>query len=286
MSAFKFLPFALVASFACSALVAVHAAPPPVDALRLYTLDCGRVKFKDFGMFADTGEYDGQPVEIADPCFVIRHPKGILLWDTGLGDAVAAHADGLASEKSGIHLRVPVTLASQLQTLRIAPADVTYLAFSHMHYDHTGNANLFGASTWILDEAELAAATGEPTPHGDDPPTFSAYKRAKKALIDGDHDVFGDGSVRILKAPGHTPGHHVLALRLKNSGTVILSGDLYHSLDNRAFRRVPAFNVSRADTLASIDRIEAIAKNTHARVVIQHAVEDFEKLPKPPAYLD
>lgn len=286
MSAHRITPFVFAASFALAAPLASHAAPAQVDSPRLYTLDCGHATFKDFGMFADTGEYDGKTVEIADPCFVIRHPKGVLLWDTGLGDAIAAHAEGVELEKSGIHLRVPVTLAKQLDALGIAPADVTYVAFSHMHFDHTGNANLFGASTWILDRTELAAATGEPTPFGDDPATFSGYRDAKKQLVDGDYDVFGDGSVRILKAPGHTPGHHVLALRLKKSGTVILSGDLYHSLDNRTFRRVPAFNVSRADTLASMDRIERIVKNTHARLVVQHAAEDVEKLPKAPAYLD
>jgi len=105
-------------------------------------------------------------------------------------------------------------------------------------------------------------------------------------MIDADDDVFGDGSVRILKAPGHTPGHQVLELKLAKAGVVILSGDLYHSEDNRKFKRVPTINVERADTLASIDRIEKIVHNTHARFVIQHDPRDFAALPKFPAYLD
>ncbi|MDB5985581.1 MAG: N-acyl homoserine lactonase family protein [Nevskia sp.] len=256
-----------------------------VKQVRLYALDCGRGEFKDMGMFSDTGEYDGKSGAIVVPCFVIRHPKGTLIWDTGLGDKLAANKDGMDAG-NGIHLSVPVTLAEQLKALGLAPSDVSYVAFSHFHFDHTGNANLFGAATWIINKLELAWAEGTPTPSGVDPTTISAYKTAKTQLIDGDYDVFGDGSVRILKAPGHTPGHQVLELKLAKSGVVILSGDLYHTDANRSFKRVPTINVERADTLASIERIERIVKNTHARFVIQHDPNDFKSLPKFPAYLD
>jgi len=256
-----------------------------VERVRLYALDCGHINFKDMGLFADTGEYDGKSGELAAPCFVIRHPKGTLVWDTGLGDKIAANKEGLDAAP-GIHMSVPVTLVDQLKTLGLTPADVTYIAFSHFHFDHTGNANLFGAATWIINRLELAWAESTPAPFGVNADNISAYKTAKTQLIDGDYDVFGDGSVRILKAPGHTPGHQVLEVKLKHAGVVILSGDLYHTNDNRTFKRVPPINVERADTLASIDRIEKIVKNTHARFVIQHSPQDFKRLPKFPAYLD
>jgi glyoxylase-like metal-dependent hydrolase (beta-lactamase superfamily II) len=105
-------------------------------------------------------------------------------------------------------------------------------------------------------------------------------------MIDFDHDVFGDGTVRILAAPGHTAGHQVLELKLQKTGTVILSGDLYHLKTNREFMRVPLGNANRADTLASMNRIETIVKNTHARFIVQHDLQDFQALPKSPAYLD
>jgi N-acyl homoserine lactone hydrolase len=254
------------------------------NALRLYALDCGYIEFKDMGWFSDTGEYDGKPGRLVDPCFLIRHSKGTLLWDTGLGDKLAANASGV--DNGGVHMQVPVTLVDQLAKLRLAPADVGYIAFSHFHFDHTGNANAFPDSTWILNSNEINWASAAPTPFGVDPSTFSAYKTAKTKMIDGDFDVFGDGSVRILKAPGHTPGHQVLAIKLAKSGTVILSGDLYHLRDNRTHRRVPGINYERADTLASIDRIEKIIKNTKARLVVQHDPADFKALPKFPAYLD
>lgn len=253
--------------------------------VRLYALDCGHAAFSDMGQFSDTGEYDGKPGEIADPCFVIRHPKGILLWDTGLGDKFAANKGGV-DMAPGVHLTVPVTLVAQLKVLGLSPRDVTYVAFSHFHWDHTGNANEFPDATWIINKRELSAALVTPPPDGIDPATFSGYKTAKTQMIDFDHDVFGDGSVRILATPGHTAGHQVLELKLRKTGTVILSGDLYHLRSNREFARVPLGNASRADTLASMNRIETIVKNTHARFIVQHDPMDFGALPKFPAYLD
>lgn len=267
---------------AASSLFAPAHAADPVQDIRLYALDCGRIQVKDMAMFSDTGEYNGKPGVLSDPCFVIRHPKGILVWDTGLGDK-------LAETKGGIdipigHMQVDVTLLDQLKAIGLAPADVTYLSFSHTHFDHTGNANEFPGATWILNKAEIAWAETKPDPVALD--TFSDYKTAKTQMIDGDYDVFGDGSVMILKTPGHTPGHQSLELKLKKSGVVILSGDLFHQRDNYKFRRVPPFNVERADTLASIDRVNTILKNTKGRLVVQHDVGDFKSLPKFPKYLD
>jgi N-acyl homoserine lactone hydrolase len=269
-------------------LTAAWLAPAPSRAatdVRLYSLDCGHATFKDMGMFSDTGEYDGKPGEVADPCFLVHHPKGWLLWDTGLGDNFAATKGGV-DVMPGIHVNVPVTLIEQLHSLSLAPKDVNFIAFSHFHFDHTGNANEFPDSVWIINKVELAAALSPTPPSGEVPDTFSGYKTAKTQMIDGDYDVFGDGTVRILKAPGHTPGHQALELKLPKTGTVILSGDLYHLRANREFARVPVVNVDRADTLASMDRIEKIAKATKARVVVQHDPQDFQALPKFPAYLE
>ena len=255
-----------------------------VAGVRLYTLDCGRAELKDMAMFSDTGEYDGKPGAIAVTCFLIQHPKGTLVWDTGMGDNLAEKKEGV--DNGGIHMIVSVTLAEQLNALALAPSDVTYVAFSHFHFDHTGNANLFSNSTWILNQSELNWALSSPTPGGVVPAVFSGYKTAKTNMINGDFDVFGDGSIRILRTPGHTPGHQVLEVRLKKAGTVILSGDLYHLRDNYLHQRVPDFNFSRADTLASMERIEKIIKNSGARLVVQHDLGDFKAMPKFPAYLE
>jgi glyoxylase-like metal-dependent hydrolase (beta-lactamase superfamily II) len=253
---------------------------------RLYALDGGRIDLQDLGMFADTGDLDHKPGKLIAAAYLVRHPQGTLLWDTGLSDALAANKDGVSNPAMGAHIRVTRTLSAQLSELGLTPKDITHLAFSHLHPDHTGNANAFPTATWILDEHELAWATATPTPHGVDLSSFSAYKSAKRQTLDGDLDVFGDGTVRILRAPGHTPGHHVLLVSLKKAGKVLISGDLYHTRLGYQRSLVPAFNASRADTLASFDRVQKLIKNTKARLIVQHAVEDFEALPKVPAYLE
>jgi N-acyl homoserine lactone hydrolase len=280
---------AVLRLFSCSLLlaagllpVASHAADE-VKSVRLYTLDCGAMHIKDMARFSDTGEYDGKTGVVSDPCFVIRHPKGTLVWDTGLGDALADTKGGVDIEVG--HMQLDHKLSDQLKDIGLGPSDITYLAFSHTHFDHTGNANEFPDATWILNKTELAWDEHDP-PGFVKVDTFSAYKNARKQVIEGDYDVFGDGSVKILKAPGHTPGHQVLELKLKKSGVVILSGDLWHQRASYVNRRVPPFNVSRADTLASIERITTILKNTHGRLVVQHDMGDFKGMPKFPKYLD
>ncbi len=280
--ALRLLCLSLVAAVG---LVVTHSpAAEEANEVRLYTMDCGRAELKDMSMFSDTGEYDGKPGAIAVSCFLICHPKGILLWDTGMGDKMAEKPEGVDS--GVIHMTVPVTLASQLKALGLTPADVTYVAFSHLHFDHTSNANLFGSSTWILNQTELNWALSSPTPSGVNPASFSTYKTAKTQMIDGDYDVFRDRSVRILRAPGHTPGHQVLEIQLQKSGTVILSGDLYHLRQNYDYQRIPDFNYNRADTLASMERIAKIISNTKARLIVQHDLGDFYAMPKFPAFLD
>jgi N-acyl homoserine lactone hydrolase len=271
------------ALFAASTVFIPARAADAVKEVRLYALDCGRIQLKDMGMFSDTGEYDGKPGALVDPCWVIRHPKGTLLWDTGLGDKMAENKDGVDIDIG--HMQVDVTLLDQLKAIGLTPGDITYLSISHAHFDHTGNANEFPDATWIMNRAEVAWADTRPNQFVD-PDRFNAYQTAKTEMIDGDYDVFGDGSVRILKTPGHTPGHQSLLVKLKKAGTVIISGDLYHVRDNYRFRRVPTFNVERADTLASIDRINAILKNTKGRLVVHHDPQDFKALPAFPKYLD
>ena len=253
-------------------------------AVKLYALDCGTIETKDIGFFSDTGDYDGKPGKLADSCFLIVHPKGILLWDTGLGDNLVGHPAEMPA--AGVRFYETVSLVSQLAQLKLDPKDITYLGISHSHKDHTGNAALFLKSKWLVQQKEIDwAAAASPTDSADAQLPALA-KQANIHPISGDYDVFGDGLVKILATPGHTPGHQSLKITLEHSGVVILSGDLYHMRENFEHHRVPVFNSSRAETLASEDRIDKILQNTHGRLVIQHDSRDFESLPKFPNYLD
>ncbi len=261
-----------------------------VSSPRIYVLDCGSMSIRDMGLFSDTGKYDGQSGSVVDPCFLIQHPKGLLLWDLGLGDSFVGH--DVPPNADGVGIHVERSLQKQLEEIGVSNGDVRYLAFSHFHRDHTGNANAFTHSTWILNQLELDWGLSKPTPPIVDPATFSSYRSVQTLMIKGDHDVFGDGLVRILRTPGHTPGHQVLLVKLAKTGPVLLSGDLYHLRADRPLRpggggaQVMIVNVNRADTLASMDRVEEMLRNLHARLIVQHDPADYGKLPKPPGYLE
>ena len=90
----------------------------------------------------------------------------------------------------------------------------------------------------------------------------------------------------MIDAPGHTPGHHALLVRLPRTGNVLLTGDLAHFQENYDSDGIPPFNVDRAASLASIARFKALAKNLKATGVIQHDPCDIGKLPKFPSAAD
>lgn len=256
--------------------------PAAVTEVRLYALDCGRADIKDMKIFGDEGE----PRELVAACYVIRHPRGTLLWDTGVSDTVAETPGGVLVAGGGIRFHVETPLREHLRALHLTPADVQYVAFSHLHSDHAGNANLFPASTWILNRRELEWATATPTPPTIDPALFSAYRTAKIQLLEGEADLFGDGAVKIVPTPGHTPGHQSLVLQLRRAGTVVISGDLCHTHDNWRHRRTPPFNTDREESVRSMERLDALIDATRARFVVQHEPDELAALPRFPAFLD
>ncbi|PHR53155.1 MAG: MBL fold hydrolase [Robiginitomaculum sp.] len=287
---------ALVLIAACSPAgttktdASAEAAPAPIAAtaptLKLYTLSCGEIDISDLTSFSSGGEFDGEARVFASSCYLIRHPKGDLMWDTGLPDALAETPDGVVN--GVFHVTVPRTLQSQLEELDVTPDDIEFFAMSHSHFDHTGNANMFaGHPTWIVDAIEHEWMFDQGPELG--ATQLDSYAKLADQIplkITEDHDVFGDGSVTIIRTPGHTPGHLSLLVKLANTGNLLLTGDMYHMLESREHRRVPVFNTSPEETLASMDKFEAIAREENARVIIQHRKEDVASLPAFPAFAD
>jgi N-acyl homoserine lactone hydrolase len=278
-----------VAALAMLAACGQSTQEPAAPAVELYAMDCGRTTFPDVGMFADDGSLNGQSRELVVPCYLIRHPNGDLIWDTGFPDAIAAMpGGGMEIPAMGATVVMSHTLVSQLAQLNLTPADIEYVSFSHQHGDHTGNGNLFAQSTWIVDADERAYMFSDEARTGQAFAGYAQLENAQTQLIEGDaqHDVFGDGSVTIIQAPGHTPGHTLLLVRLPNAGPVLLTGDMFHLAESRERHLVPSFNTDRAQTLASQATVERIATETGARVIRQHVPEDFNSLPAFPAALN
>ncbi len=267
-----------------SALVPCADAGPVPPAMRLYAIDCGRLDYSNMDGFSDTDNYAGQTGSLVVPCFLVLHGNDWMLWDTGVGDRIAALPNG--EIKQGARFSLRRTLASQLAQIGLKPDDIKYVGLSHLHADHSGNIGLFPHATFLLSAAELPWARSVPTPEGVEAQLIAPLDHAQVDAIEKDRDVFGDGSVRIVKAPGHTPGHCMLLVKLPKSGPLLITGDLFHQRRSLSARLVPRVNVSRADTLASMDRFNGLVKATGARVIISHERQDFEILPGFPAFLE
>ena len=226
---------------------------------RLYILNCGEGLLADVSRMSPgtTGSRD-----LVDNCYLIRHGQDWMLWDTGITDAVADMPEGMTpSDPRATQWKRPKKLLSQLADLGVKPSDLKYLAVSHTHPDHIGNVELFPQTTLLVQKAEY----DWPAPLG---MWFKAEHPVTK--LEGDRDVFGDGSVTILSTPGHTPGHQSLLVKLAKTGALVLSGDAVHLRSNWDNRVTPGMNTDPTQTQTSMQRIADILANENGQLWINH----------------
>ncbi|MEO8443191.1 MAG: N-acyl homoserine lactonase family protein [Betaproteobacteria bacterium] len=221
--------------------------------------------------FSDTYAYGDLKVQFVFSCYLIKHGNQYLLWDTGH----SMTAPNVAPKTS---------VVTQLAQLGVKPEQINYVGISHYHADHTGQVASFPQSTLLIGQGDWNAITAPKPAAGVNSPPFAHWISGggKVEPLPNDKDVFGDGSVIILNTPGHTPGHHSLLVKLRNQ-SYLITGDLAHFHENYNTNGVPWFNVSRADTLASIDRFKQLEQTFKATVIIQHDARDIGKLPAFPA---
>jgi len=252
--------------------------PATAAPLSLYTFDCGSIEISDLDAFSSTGDYAGQTDKFTNTCYLIRHPQGDLLWDLGLPHALA----GTEPQTQDIFtISLERTLIEQLAEIGLSAQDIEFISISHSHFDHSGQAALFPDSQWLVNRDEFDYMFSTDANRAQN----AAFADLSKSIFSGNHDVFGDGSVMILALPGHTPGHSALQINLLESGPILLTGDLYHRSESRELKRVPRFNSDETQTRESMEVFETLARQSGARVIIQHEPADVATLPKSPAFL-
>ena len=275
---------ALVATLACMVGCAHNGATSKGP--RLYLLDCGDIKPMDPNLFGLKKEEIAGDASFVTPCYLIVHPKGTLIWDVGQVPDAQIPGDGTEVVVQDL-LKARRKLVPQLEALGYKVADISYIAMSHYHLDHTANANLFTGSTWIVQQAEYEAMFGAREFAIRDSASYDKLKDAKRiTLNNADHDVFGDGTVVVKTAPGHTPGHQMLFLRLQKFGPLLLEGDLYHLPEERTLDRVPTFDFDAAMTRATRKKVDAFLAETGAQMWIQHDPATNAPLKKAPEFYD
>ena len=251
---------------------------------RIYIFDNGGIAGLDPQLFGFKREEVKEP-DFVDVSYLIVHPRGTLMFDSGGIPDAEFKADG-SPAVDGV-MRATRPLKPQMAAVGYKPPDVTYFAMSHYHSDHTANANDFAAATWIVQKAERDAMFAAAPAAIMKPEHFSALKGAKTKLLDNeDFDVFGDGSVVIKSTPGHTPGHQVLFVKLAKRGPVLLVGDLYHYPEEITTGRTPSFEWNAESSKASRAKVQAFLKQSGAEMWIAHDKATNDKLPKAPKYIE
>ena len=283
---------ALIALFALQPLASQSKPPRPPQSIRLYVLDGGTLE-SDPSRYRLTKE-EISATQLSVTAFLVAHPKGTLMWDTGAiaddswtpnGRPVRRRLVLSNGQERIVTLRT--TMTAQLAAVGYAPSDITYLALSHYHWDHTANANQFVKSTWLARQVERDVMLPEKVPDPPQPSTFAELRNGKTAVISGDdHDVFGDGTVVIKLSKGHTPGHQVLYVKLAKTGGIVLSGDLYHYPEERTLNRLPTFEFDMDQTRQSRESLEVFLEKTGARLWIQHDFTAMAKVKKAPAFYE
>jgi len=275
-----------------SVLVALTGVPPamaqarakPPKSVRLYVFDNGVIK----GLDPATFHFKKEEIAVADMVvcsYLIVHPKGTLIWDTGAIPDANLKPD--ASPVTQGRFTATKGLKSQLAALGYAPKDINFIGLSHYHADHTANANDFAGATWLVQQPERDAMFSDKPPAIAQQAQYIALKDAKTHILKGeDFDVFGDGTVVVKAAYGHTPGHQVLLLKLAKTGPILLAGDLYHYQEERGTDKVPTFEFNKEQSLASRAAMEALTKKTGAQLWIEHDLANFNKLKKAPSYYE
>jgi N-acyl homoserine lactone hydrolase len=281
---FRNIAFGLALLIAPLAAQAEHKAPPLPKSLRLYVFNCGSLDISDPERFRFKKE-ELATTNLSVGCYLIVHPTGTLMWDVGAVPD-SALKPGQKSALEG-YATITETLQSQLEKIGYEPSDIEYLAFSHYHYDHIANANQFASATWLVRKVERDAMFAAKPPDKVNPANYGKLKESKTVIIPtDDYDVFGDGTVVMKLAPGHTPGHQVLFLKLKKTGPVLLSGDLYHYPEERSLKRVPTFDTDQQQTVATRAALDAFLKQSGAQLWIQHDYIANSKLKKAPQFYE
>jgi glyoxylase-like metal-dependent hydrolase (beta-lactamase superfamily II) len=241
----------------------------------LARLDCGTPQQPTVAneRFSDTYAFPGLSVQFVFSCYVVKHGDDYMLWDTG-------------HSMTAPNVAPKVSVVDQLARIDVKPDQIKYVGISHYHADHTGQIASFPKATLLIGAREWEAISSPNPAQGVNAKPFEGWIKGENKVEPQpiDKDVFGDGSVIVLRTPGHTPGHSSLLVKLAQMGPVVLTGDAVHFHENYDTDGVPAFNFDRAQTVASIERLKKIAASLKGTVIIQHDARDVEKLPVFPTF--
>ena len=289
---------AAIAAISITTYFSVAQAQPQAQDIKLYAFSSGALTIGK-GALVNNAPND-PPIKVPVGFYVIKHPKGNVLFDTGNNDKIITDPSYWGASFDALKpVNTPdVAIDLQLQKIGLKPDDIKYVVPSHLHLDHGGNVGKFPNSTVVVQRDEILnafwpkAGTGGPYMIGDVLPLRAAnadYPNAHKMLqLEGDLDLFGDGTMVIRRWVAHTPGSQMMTVRLKNSGLLILTGDNVYMREN-VEKSVPP-NVVLAYNpqgyLTAFEWIRLMMANEKADFFTAHDPDAFKAMKKAPEFYD
>ncbi len=217
------------------------------------------------------------------PSYLIEHPKGRVLFDTGLHVDTQLDPDrrlGRLAQYHTVGFKAGEEITARLAAMQVAPRKIDFIINSHLHFDHCGGNEQIPDATLLIQRREWEVGHDADLIERVyyDPHDYDHGHQVK--LIDGEHDVFGDGSVLCIPTPGHTPGHQSLKVKI-DGDYVVLTGDacyLRRTLDNF---HLPTTMYDREQMLESIRRLRAL-RDSGAMIITGHDPDLWKTIPQAP----
>jgi glyoxylase-like metal-dependent hydrolase (beta-lactamase superfamily II) len=248
--------------------------------LRIYALSCGSLEFDRNLFFPESAA--GERIVTPVSSYLIVHPQGKVLFDTGI------HCDALSDPMARLGKRVASLfelrskrgedVVSQLALLGIRPDEIRYVVNSHFHFDHCGCNASFPRAAFLAQRAELAAARAEPRRYNAKDWDHALDYRE----IDGEHDLFGDGTLVLLPTPGHTPGHQSLWLRPGPGAQFVLTSDACYTQEHLEKRILPAAVHDAAQMTDSMQMLRGLRERQGVELLYGHDAGQWRAMPHAP----
>jgi glyoxylase-like metal-dependent hydrolase (beta-lactamase superfamily II) len=251
----------------------------------LFALCGGHLELDRASMFDDLPP--GQPWTVPIPCVLVVHPRGRLLFDTGIHARARIDPVGrLGAERAkrlGVKSREGEDVVAQLALLGLGPDDVGYVANSHLHFDHCGGNEFFPRATFLVQKAELEAARRPGFAPGYNPSPVDFDHPLDYRMVEGEHDVFGDGRVILFPTFGHTPGHQSLRVRPGKGADWVGAADACYTRENMDRDVLPRILWNGPIMRESLAALRRLRDQGGATVFFGHDPEQWRTTPRAPA---
>ena len=282
----------------CVAAAGVTVSTAQAQDIQMYAFSSGALTLAK-GFLQNFGPMEPL-IQVPVGFYLIRHPKGNVLFDCGNNDKILTDPSYWpASQMAMKPVTTPdVAIDAQLKKANVSLDDVKYVVLSHMHLDHAGNATKFPKATIIVQRDEIRNAfwpehgTGGNYIPGDFFPLRKPYDNNINAVnmiqLNGDHDIFGDGTVIVKRWVAHTPGSQMMTVKLKNTGLVILTGDNVYFRENVEKNLPPSVGLAYHPTgyYTAYEWIRQTMASQKADYFTAHDPDAWKAMKKAPAFYD